>query len=58
LAALAGGNSPLFEQQFDPDGGLSFLLTFTGGQRYDDLKHAQVESHSAFIAMKFDGELD
>ena len=50
--------SPLFEQRFDPDEGMSFLLTFAGWQRYDDLKHAQVESHSAFMAMKFDSELD
>jgi hypothetical protein len=43
----------LFEQRFNPDEGMSFLLTFAGWQRYEDLKHAQVESHTAFMAMKF-----
>jgi nucleoside 2-deoxyribosyltransferase len=33
-------------------------LTFEGWQRYEALKHAQVESRTAFMAMQFDSEMD
>jgi hypothetical protein len=33
-------------------------LTFDGWQRYEALKHAQVESRTAFMAMQFDREMD
>ncbi|MGB6699040.1 MAG: hypothetical protein WBE80_10095, partial [Methylocella sp.] len=33
-------------------------LTMAGWQRYEALKHAQVESRTAFMAMKFDNEMD
>jgi hypothetical protein len=48
-----------FKHRGDPDEGMNFSLTFDGWQRYEALKHAQVESRTAFMAMKFgDEELD
>jgi hypothetical protein len=32
------------------------FLKFAGWQRYEALKHAQVESHTAFMAMQFGDE--
>lgn len=45
-----------FEHRGDPDEGINFSLTFEGWQRYEALKHARVESRTAFMAMKFGDE--
>ena len=39
------------------NGPTRLALTFEGWQRYEALKHAQVESRTAFMAMQFDSEL-
>jgi hypothetical protein len=40
------------------NGPTRLALTFEGWQRYEALKHAQVESRTAFMAMQFDSEMD
>jgi hypothetical protein len=48
----------LVENDASYNGPNRFLLTFAGWQCYETLKHAQVESRTAFMAMKFDCEMD
>jgi hypothetical protein len=49
----------VFVKEHDAINGPSRLaLTFDGWQRYEALKHAQVESRTAFMAMQFDREMD
>jgi hypothetical protein len=40
------------------NGPTRLALTFEGWQGYEALKHAQVESRTAFMAMQFDSEMD
>jgi hypothetical protein len=49
----------VFVKEHDAINGPARLaLTFDGWQRYEALKHAQVESRTAFMAMQFDREMD
>ncbi|MGQ0446007.1 MAG: hypothetical protein ACT4O2_13000, partial [Beijerinckiaceae bacterium] len=47
-----------FVDPMEPMKPLELRLNMAGWQRYEALKHAQVESRTAFMAMKFDSELD
>jgi hypothetical protein len=53
---------PQMKRWFQSDAALGrpdrLSLTFEGWQRYEELKRAEVASHTAFMAMKFDDDMD